>query len=577
MPEIIRIALAQINTTVGDLSGNRDKVLENYKKAIEKNCAMLVFPELTVCGYPPEDLLLKSQFVRDQKTVLDGIAKKVKHTACLIGFVDSSNGSLYNAAALIQHQKIQGVYRKIKLPNYSVFDEKRYFTAGKNPLIINTGKTKIGVSICEDIWVENGVTEAQAFCGDAKILVNISASPYHAEKGKERQQIMQSRAVSTNSFVVYCNLVGGQDELVFDGHSLVVGPTGETLAEGKHFAEDFVVTDLDTSVVNNINRSRAYLLFEKKCDFKEFEKAQLSISNPPTNSLPKEQSPKIYSKEEEIYKALVLGLHDYVIKNGFAKVTFGLSGGIDSALVAAIAVDALGNENVTAVSMPSRYSSKGSVDDAKVLAKNLNIRFMVLPIEEAFKTYLDILKGPFADMESDIAEENIQARIRGNLVMALSNKFGWMVLPTGNKSEVSVGYATIYGDMAGGFAPLKDVTKIMVYKLCQYRNELAGYDLIPQPIIDKPPSAELRPDQKDEDSLPPYDVLDVILEYYVECELGVKEIAKKGFDEETVRFVARLVDLSEYKRRQAAPGIKITPRAFGKDRRMPITNKYRAQ
>ena len=577
MPEKLRIALAQINTTVGDLDGNRQKIIENLNRAENKNCDLLVFPELTVCGYPPEDLLLRKQFVRDQKAVLEHITKDVKNTACLIGFVDSYKNSLYNSAAFIQHGKLLAVYHKIKLPNYSVFDEERYFTAGKKPLIIHTEFTKIGVSICEDIWVKNGVTESSAFCGGAEILINISASPYHAEKGKERQQIMQTRAVSTFSFVVYCNLIGGQDELIFDGRSLVVSPTGKVLATGQKFVEDFLVVDLDTAIVKNIRASGEYLSMKKKCAFKDFNSAQLPISTRPSNPLPDMRSIQSCSKEEEIYKALVLGLHDYIFKNGFAKVTFGLSGGIDSALVATIAVDALGKENVIAVSMPSRYSSRGSVDDAEVLAKNLDIQFMVLPIEEVFKVYLDILKGPFAGTQPDIAEENIQARIRGNLVMALSNKFGWMVLPTGNKSEVSVGYATIYGDMAGGFAPLKDVTKIMVYKLCEYRNKLAGYDLIPKAIVEKPPSAELRPDQKDEDSLPPYEILDAILEYYVEFELGVKEIAKKGFDEETVRFVARLVDLSEYKRRQAAPGVKITPRAFGKDRRMPITNKYRAR
>lgn len=579
MSRMIRICLAQINTTVGDLEGNRDKILSFIQEAEKADCQLVAFPELAITGYPPEDLLYRSQFVIDQKKILHQIAEKIGAMVCVIGYVEHENGRLYNAAAVIQNGKIVTTYKKSALPNYSVFDEERYFDEGRQPLVLNTNVGKIGISICEDIWIKDTVPECEAFCGGAELLLNISASPYHTEKGRERAELLPERASTTRAFVAYCNLVGGQDELVFDGRSQIVGPAGNLIAGGKPFEEDLIICDLDLATVDSFRAEQDYQ--DRAKDFHSNLEAclvaDINLAPFPGTSTEKREDWKSIGRAEEVYKALCLGLHDYIAKNGFKKVTLGLSGGIDSALVAALATDALGKENVVTVSMPSRYSSSGSIDDAKKLAANLGIHFMVLPIEQAFKAYLEILAEPFAGLEPDVTEENIQARIRGNLLMALSNKFGWLVLATGNKSEVSVGYATLYGDMAGGFAPLKDVSKQMVYQLCRYRNEKAGFDLIPREIIEKPPSAELRPDQKDEDSLPPYDILDQILELYVEMEKSVAEIVERGFDEETVRFVARLVDVSEYKRRQAAPGIKITPRAFGKDRRMPITNKYRAR
>ncbi|NIA30578.1 MAG: NAD+ synthase [Actinobacteria bacterium] len=576
----IRIALAQINTTVGDLPGNRDKIIEKMKKAVSLGCDLVAFPELSISGYPPEDLLLRKQFILDQKQILDEITSRVEDIVCVLGFTDSLDGKLYNSAVVLQNKTVQAVYHKIQLPNYSVFDEDRYFTAGTSPIVVSLNGVKIGLSICEDIWIQDSVTESEAFCGGAELLLNISASPYHTFKVRERWELMTDRARKTKSFIAYCNLVGGQDELVFDGNSLIVSPGGKAVAAGKAFDEDFITFDIDISQVRLWRKEKEFVKSASvfSCPFEKIENVRLADSGKSIKSVLRLVNiPTNMAKEEEIYKALLLGLRDYVHKNGFTKVTFGLSGGVDSALVATLAADALGNKNAIGVTMPSRYSSSGSVDDSVKLARNLQIQLLTLPIEKPFQAYIDLLSASFAGTRPGIAEENLQARIRGNLLMALSNKFGWMVLPTGNKSEVSVGYATIYGDMAGGFAPLKDVQKMMVYALCEYRNNEAGFDLIPRAILEKAPSAELRPDQKDEDSLPPYPLLDRILEYYVEQEMSVHEISEKGFDEKIVKEVARLVDLNEYKRRQAAPGTKITPRAFGKDRRMPITNLYRAQ
>ncbi len=576
----LRIALAQINATVGDLPGNRDKIIEKTEKAVSLGCDVVAFPELSISGYPPEDLLLRKQFIVDQQRIVNEITSQVEDIVCVLGFADLKQNQLYNSAAVLQNKTMQMVYHKIRLPNYSVFDEERYFTAGKSPLVVSLDGIRIGLSICEDIWVNDSVTESEAFCGGAEVLLNISASPYHTHKVQERLELMTIRAVKTRSFVAYCNLVGGQDELVFDGNSLIFGPDGQLLAAGKAFNEDFIIQDIDVTPVREWRAEKEFVKSASafSCPFQKIENVQLTDYKVIVQSaLRSVDLPAALSPEEEIYKALLLGLRDYVHKNGFTKVTFGLSGGIDSALVATLAADALGNKNVIGVTMPSRYSSSGSVDDSVKLAQNLEIELLTLPIEKPFHAYLELLSLPFTQTKPGVAEENLQARIRGNLLMALSNKFGWMVLPTGNKSEVSVGYATIYGDMAGGFAPLKDVQKMMVYALCEYRNNEAGFDLIPRAILEKAPSAELRPDQKDEDSLPPYPVLDQILEYYVEHEMSVREISEKGFDEKIVNEVARLVDLNEYKRRQAAPGTKITPRAFGKDRRMPITNLYHAQ
>ena len=576
----LRIALAQINTYVGDLEGNMERILGKISEAGRLGCDLIAFPELCIPGYPPEDLLLRRQFVKDQEEIVNELVGEVEDLVCVVGYAHREATPLHNAAAVLQHRQRKGIYFKTHLPNYSVFDEERYFEAGRMPLVVVLNGVKVGISICEDIWIRDSVVEAEAFVGGAEVLLNISASPYHMEKTEERRELMAERARRTRSVVAYCNLVGGQDELVFDGSSLIVGPDGDLLATGKAFEEDLLILDVDVARVRELRKTAAFRASREAFHnpFPEIRTVALDdIEDKCKPEIPSLGPQPLPEKEDEIYHALILGLSDYVHKNGFSHVTLGLSGGIDSALVATLAADALGSENVIAVSMPSRYSSQGSLDDAQTLAQNLGIRLLTLPIENIFQAYLDLLAEPFQGREPDITEENLQARIRGNLLMALSNKFGWLVLATGNKSEVSVGYATIYGDMAGGFAPLKDVTKLMVYRLCEYRNKKAGYDLIPQSIIRKPPSAELRPDQKDQDSLPPYEVLDPILELYVENEMSVKEIAQRGFDEEIVREVARLVDLNEYKRRQAAPGIKITPRAFGKDRRMPITNFYRAR
>lgn len=575
--EVFRLALAQTNPIVGDLAGNSRKLIDQLRAAEQLGCDLVAFPELALTGYPPEDLLLRRQFVADQREALQRLAAATGETFCVAGFVDGEVGRLRNAAAVLWRGRIAAVYHKVHLPNYSVFDEERYFAAGSRPVVLDLGALRIGLSICEDIWIAESVVEAGALLGDADLLLNISASPFHTRKGEERLELMQARAQRTRSVVAYLNLVGGQDELVFDGRSLVVAPDGRLLAAGRTFAEDFLVVDLALAGLEEARRERAGL--PRPAEGVWPPPAIVPVdwvpqARPPLAPLERALDP-VTSEEEEIYQALLLGVRDYVRKNGFEKVVLGLSGGIDSALVAVLAADALGADNVIAVTMPSPYSSGGSVSDSAELAKNLNIRFYNLAIDPALRALESTLAELFRGCSADITEENLQARIRGNLLMALSNKFGWMVLVTGNKSEVSVGYCTIYGDMAGGFSPLKDVYKTTVYALSEYRNRLAGYDLIPRAIILKAPSAELRPNQTDQDSLPPYDVLDAVLELYVEKEMGVAEIVAQGFDAAMVRKVARLVDTAEYKRRQGAPGIKITPRAFGKDRRMPITNRYR--
>jgi NAD+ synthase (glutamine-hydrolysing) len=575
MANVIRIGLVQMNSTVGDLQGNKTKILHYLQWARENGCNLLAFPELAITGYPPEDLLLRSQFVERSLLAVHEIAEQVQDEVVVLGYVDNQAGHLYNAAAVLYQGQVLATYHKINLPNYSVFDEERYFEAGSTPLLLVMDDVRIGISICEDIWIENNVVEAEALAGRADILLNISASPYFMAKGAARRELMQNRARKTRSSVLYLNLVGGQDELVFDGQSLVVAPDGRVLHSMGLLVEDAAVIDLDVDAIREESQDKKYLADQYHSTFLSMTEVQ--IPHQASGSLIHTGNHQCIdvSGPEEVYQALILGLRDYVTKNRFKQVCLGLSGGIDSALVAALAVDALGSENVIAVSMPSQYSSQGSIDDAAKLAENLGVRLILYPIRSVYEEYINTLHDTFVGLAADITEENLQARIRGNLLMALSNKFGWLVLVTGNKSEVSVGYCTIYGDTAGGFAPLKDVFKTLVYDLCTYRNEKAGFDVIPQAIIEKPPSAELRPDQKDQDSLPPYDVLDAILELYVEKEMGVTEIVERGFDLEVVSKVARLVDMSEYKRRQAAPGVKITPRAFGKDRRMPITNRFR--
>jgi len=556
--EKLRIALAQINCTVGDLAGNCQKIFDYIKMAEMQGVDIISFPELAITGYPPEDLLHKPKFIEDNLKSLKGLVALVNEIVVIAGFVDRDKNSLYNAAAIIYQGKIQGIYHKMKLPNYGVFDEIRYFKPGQEPLVFSYGKNIFGVNICEDIWHIDGPARLQAKLG-AGLIFNINASPYHAGKNKEREEIVKCEAEANRISIAYTNLIGGQDELVFDGSSMVIDGKGKIISRAESFKEDLLILDLE------IARKTA----------KPAQKVIKIADKIPEKIRPilikKEASPK--ERVAEIYQALALGLEDYVAKNGFKQVVIGLSGGIDSALVAVLASDALGKENVTGVFMPSRYSSRDSEVDARELAKNLGIELLNVSIEQIYKMYLMVLEPRFAGREKNIAEENIQARARGNILMALSNKFGWLVLTTGNKSEMSTGYATLYGDMAGGFAVIKDVPKILVYKLAKYRNSLV--DVIPQRIFTKEPTAELRPHQKDQDSLPPYEVLDPILKAYVEEDKELEKIVALGFDREIVTKVLKLVDKSEYKRRQAPPGIKITPKAFGRDRRMPITNGYR--
>ena len=495
----------------------------------------------------------------------------------MVGFVDAKD-DLYNAAVVIYDGKLAGVYHKIHLPNYGVFDENRYFQAGMECPVYVIAGVGVGINICEDIWYEAGPATAQAYSG-AEVLVNISASPYHYGKGDFRERMLGTRASDNVAIVVHNNLVGGQDELVFDGNSLVLDEKGQLIARGKQFEEDLIVVDLDVEAVFRMRLhdprwKKGTLLLEEQ----RWHTTKLVVSKAPS-AAPKPPLPQrqlqAHSLPGEVYDALVLGTHGSILKNGFEKVVIGLSGGIDSSLVAVIAVDALGSSNVVGIAMPSRYSSPTSVSDAELLAQNLGIKLLTIPIEKAFQAYLETLAASFEGTEPNVAEENIQARIRGNILMALSNKFGWLVLTTGNKSETATGYTTLYGDMAGGFAVIKDVPKTVVYELARYRNSLASSELIPSTIIDKQPSAELKPDQRDTDTLPPYDRLDPVLAAYVEEDKSVEQIIAMGFDKEVVERAAQLVDRSEYKRRQAPPGIKITPRAFGRDRRLPITNWFK--
>ncbi len=544
-PKGLTVGLSQLNPLVGDLLGNEGKILADYAKAEAARCHVVVYPELTITGYPPEDLLLKKAFVRDNELAVERIAARTKECAALIGFVKAESDKLFNAVALCRNGKVQGVYLKQLLPNYAVFDEDRYFTPGPamNDGIISGLFTlddiTVGVTICEDIWYADGPVAAQAAAG-ARIMLNLNASPFHEGKNVQREQMLSERAKETNSAIVYVNQVGAQDELVFDGSSVVVDCNGVIACRMKSFESDFAVVTIggDGTVT-------------------------------PTRVEP------FASDLDRVYDALVVGTRDYVHKNGFTDVVIGLSGGIDSSIVAAIAVDALGADHVHGVAMPSRYSSQGSLDDADKLATALGIDHRVVSIEPAFGAYLEMLQPSFSGRDPDLTEENLQSRVRGMTLMALSNKFGWMVLTTGNKSEMAVGYFTIYGDSAGGYAAIKDVFKTQVFALCRRINERAGREIIPETVITKPPSAELRPDQRDDQSLPAYEDLDPILRHYIDNDLTVPEIQKLGFDAAVVARIARLVDINEYKRRQCAPGVRISEKAFGKDRRMPITNGYR--
>lgn len=576
----LRLALVQINTTVGDIAGNVTKVKAGLERARQYQADIVLFPELTLAGYPPEDLLLKPGFAAANRAGLEELLPHTLGLTAVVGFVDRQ-ADIFNAAAILHDGALMGVYHKLLLPNYAVFDEDRYFAEGNTPLVFRRplpegGEVCFGVSICEDIWYPAGPPEAQAAAG-AEVLLNISASPYQSGKLKSRERMLATRAADNVAVVAFCNLIGGQDELVFDGTSLVIDERGNLLARGGSFAEDFVTVDIN---LTNIFRQRLRDPRRRKDGLTEIYSDLIEPVTLPAAAPRTEPRPPLASRiaplpepVEEVYQALVLGTRDYVHKNGFSKVTMGLSGGVDSSLVAAIAVDALGAENVIGVLMPSRYSSDHSKSDAAELAERLGIRYETIAIEPAYQGYLDMLAGVFAGTEPNVAEENLQSRARGNTLMALSNKFGWLVLTTGNKSEMAVGYATIYGDMAGGYAVIKDVPKTLVYQLCRYRNDKIG-PVIPENVLTKPPSAELRPNQKDTDSLPAYDVLDGILAAYIEDDYSIDEIIGLGYDEVTVRRVVRLVDVNEYKRRQAPPGPKITTKAFGKDRRLPITNRY---
>jgi NAD+ synthase (glutamine-hydrolysing) len=574
----LRIGMAQINTTVGDFAGNQRKILKVIEEARSSGVDLLTFPELAICGYPPEDLLFKPQFITENLRSLEKVVAASKGITLVVGFVDA-NEDIYNAAAIIHDGRLAGVFHKMYLPNYGVFDENRYFRAGNESPVYVIAGINIGINICEDIWYESGPASTQTYSG-AEVIVNISASPYHFGKAGSRERMIATRAADNVAIFAFNNLVGGQDELVFDGNSLILDEKGQLIARGKQFKEDLIMADLD---VENVFRTRLHdprwrqgLLRRQE---QGWHKSECIIVSEALSSRDKPPLPprnlEVPDLTAEIYEALVLGTRDYVLKNGFKKVLIGLSGGVDSSLVATIAADALGKANVVGVAMPSRYSSTGSLSDADLLSRNLGIKLLTIPIEKVFQAFLNTLAEPFKGTESGTAEENIQARIRGDLLMALSNKFGWLVLTTGNKSEYATGYTTLYGDMAGGFAVIKDVPKTMVYKLVKYRNARAGSRLIPSTVIKKPPSAELRPNQKDTDSLPPYDVLDPILTAYVEEDKSVEQIVAMGIDEKIARRASRLVDTSEYKRRQAPPGVKITPRAFGRDRRLPITNQFK--
>jgi NAD+ synthase (glutamine-hydrolysing) len=570
----LRIAIAQLNFSVGDIRGNTNKIVKYIKKARDNTADIVCFPELAVTGYPPEDLLLNGSFVKENIKALNEIKKHCGSITAVLGFADKQN-DLFNAAAIISNNKIVDIYHKHHLPNYGVFDEKRYFKKSSRTAVFELDKIRFGINICEDIWVKGDPTRAQCLIGDAQLIINISSSPYHASKVQQREEMLQKRARDYSCYVVFCNLTGGQDELVFDGHSCVIDSNGSIISRARGFSEQLLFTDITIGEIQQLTADEKRKKLNKKLKSTNVEivglnnklRKKADMSSKPVTS-------PFYSEYEEIFKALVMGSSDYIRKNGFKKVVIGLSGGIDSSLVAAIAAQAIGAKNVTGVLMPSQYSSAGSITDASKLARNLGIETVTLPIKKLFKEYNKAFAEIFKEEESDITEENLQSRIRGNILMALSNKFGWLVLTTANKSETSVGYSTLYGDMAGGFAVIKDVPKTMVYDLCRYYNESKRKDIIPISIIEKPPSAELRPDQKDTDSLPPYDILDPILKAYIENDLGIDEIVKQGNDKDMVEKVIKMVDRNEYKRRQAAPGVKITPRAFGRDRRFPITNRF---
>ncbi|MHB8531405.1 MAG: NAD+ synthase [Solirubrobacteraceae bacterium] len=621
----MRLALCQLDATVGDIAGNSERIAAGIEAARAQGAQLALFPELALTGYPPEDLLLREHFLADSAAALRRLADGAQGIVAVVGFPERAE-DVYNAAAVLAEGRVHAVYRKVFLPNYGVFDEQRYFQHGQRGAVIELGAEQIGLTVCEDIWEPGPPASEEAHAGAALIL-NISASPYHAGKGAERERMLQQRARENLACVAFCALTGGQDELIFDGHSCVIDHTGRTIARAAQFREELLLCDIDLGAAS---AARLRDPSHRPAARRSPQAAELlpavpglgvAAAGPAAGRQPLEPrlAQPLEPRESEVYEALLLGLRDYVEKNGFAHVVLGLSGGIDSALVACLAVDALGSERVTLTIMPSPFSSAGTQQDARELAAALGASVHELPIAAPMQAYEDSLAEAFAGREPDLAEENLQARIRGNLLMALSNKFGWLVLTTGNKSEMSVGYSTLYGDLAGGFAVIKDVPKTLVYRLAEWRNSPAGSHRPPEPpqrapwpapvaapapapapapgaapapnqggatpqrvgapiprsIIERPPSAELRPDQRDDDSLPPYEVLDRILEGYVELDLSSEQLIAQGLPADAVERTVRLVDLAEYKRRQAPPGIKITTRAFGRDRRMPITNGYR--
>ncbi|MBN1806899.1 MAG: NAD+ synthase [Sedimentisphaerales bacterium] len=542
----MRIALGQFNAVVGDLTGNADKMREIYARAVQSDVDLLAFPELAVCGYPPEDLLHKRHFLKDCLSVLEKLAADCPGITIIVGFAEDYLDDNYNSAAVLRGGRIYKIYRKAQLPNYGVFDERRYFEQGSRSVIIKVGSLSIAVTICADIWGLDWLINSLKKKKPIQMILNISASPFHIGKIKKRQEVVSRCARQFNSAVAYCNLVGGQDDLIFDGRSMFADSTGKIKAKAKAFDEDLLIADI-TATSDGVVKVKSL----------------------------QAAAPQPANRVDEIYQALVLGTRDYTIKNGFKKVLLGLSGGIDSSVAAAIAVAALGAENVVGLTMPSKFNSPETIDDARKLAENLGIEFLTIPIEPILRQFDDALHAVRGWKGEGIAYENLQARIRGSILMSLSNQFGSLVLTAGNKSETAVGYATLYGDMAGGFAVIKDVLKTMVYKLAEHINSISERRIIPSDVITRPPSAELKPDQKDSDSLPDYDLLDKILKGYIEKDKSAKQLVKSGMPRDDVLRVIRMVDFNEYKRRQSPPGVKITPKAFGKDRRLPITNRYR--
>jgi NAD+ synthase (glutamine-hydrolysing) len=578
--DLLRVALAQINPTVGDIRGNARKISDYMARARDEGAALVVFPELALTGYPPEDLLLKTSFLDAARTALRELATEAKDIVAMVGYPEQAE-DVYNTAAVLADGDVVAGYRKMYLPNYGVFDEQRYFQSGAEGAIVEVNGVPIGISVCEDIWEPGPPAMSEALAG-AQVIVNLSASPYRAGYGGRRERMLTQRAVDYLAAVVFVNTVGGQDELVFDGHSLAIDQDGRVLARAPQFDESLTFCTIDPRAI-----AAARLRDTRHRVNVRRQRRAAPIAEPPVFTLATldtdpEGRPTVtggdiartLGPQAEIYAALRTGLHDYVEKNDFKRVVIALSGGIDSALAALIAVDALGPDRVTCVSMPSPYSSEGTRDDARAIAENLEVDFREIGIAEAMTAYDELLREAFEGREPDVAEENLQARIRGNVVMALSNKFGWLVIATGNKSEMSVGYATLYGDMAGGFAVLKDVYKGQVYELVRWRNEQEGREVVPASVLDRPPSAELRYEQRDDESLPPYDVLDPIIEGYIEEDLDAAELVHRGLPAAEVERVIRMVDRAEYKRRQAPPGVKISTKAFGRDRRLPITNKH---